>query len=190
MAPMRAKCCDITNIALWRYLTASSGLANWAEAGRAAAAASAAMARGGARLMGNVSSCWFEWPAARGRHPRERWRGPVYSDARRQHAFGWMGARPREARPGSTVRCRPGRGEQLLQAPDIRGLHQVLVEAGTQRLLPVLRLPVTRHGDQRHRLAAAPFAHRPRQLVAVHAGQAHVDQCNLGVLRIDAFERG
>src|SRR5687767_10110232 len=55
MAPIRPKCWAITNNAPWRYLTASSGLANWAEAGVASAKAAAAMANEAAIFMGFFS---------------------------------------------------------------------------------------------------------------------------------------
>ncbi|CDS52436.1 hypothetical protein [Polaromonas sp. CG9_12] len=45
MAPRRPKCVPMTDSALWRYLTASSGLANWAATGAAMSSKVAAAAR-------------------------------------------------------------------------------------------------------------------------------------------------
>ena len=51
----------------------------------------------------------------------------------------------------------------------------MLVEAGVEGPRPIVRLPVTRHGDQ-HRCVAQLGAHPPGQLIAVEAGQPDVDE--------------
>jgi hypothetical protein len=61
MAPTRPKCWPMTNSALWRYLMASSGLANWAEAGAARAIRVAAAAIQANAFMGILVGLFLRW---------------------------------------------------------------------------------------------------------------------------------
>src|SRR5690606_15865745 len=66
------------------------------------------------------------------------------------------------------------------QRDDIDGLHEMLVEARVARPLDVLRPPPSGQRDEQRRLLRELGAQTARNLVAVHARQADVEQHGLG----------
>src|SRR6202000_2227328 len=89
------------------------------------------------------------------------------------------------------ARSRPRRraeADELPQDLDVRGLHDVLVETGAARARTVvLGGPAGERGEIDSR--SGTFAKLARDVVAAHAGQADVDQRDIGIERASALER-
>src|SRR5690606_20860909 len=104
----------------------------------------------------------------------------------------WFTPAPEPRRTGldsrSSVLRSAGRGprNELPEGAAVDGLRQVLVEAGLERLALVLLLRPARKREQPDQLAVGTCPDAPRDLVAVHLGQADVEQDDL---RPKAFHR-
>src|SRR5688572_26334673 len=80
--------------------------------------------------------------------------------------------------------------QRSLQRREIDGLHQVSIEAGFARSLPVFRLAITRERDETHVRAAGEGTQAPCELISVDVWQADVQQHDVGLEHRIAFERG
>src|SRR5690606_15349756 len=80
-----------------------------------------------------------------------------------------------------------GGGEGGEDALELDGFDEVVVEAGAQRALAVFGLAVAGEGDQAH-LQAGELAGALGDLVAVHDGQADVEQDDVGLELADGAQ--
>src|SRR5439155_1501447 len=72
---------------------------------------------------------------------------------------------------------------------EIRGLHQVMVEARVERAALVLVPPVPRQRHEHHVVEAVLRAEPPRELVSVHAREAEVREDEVGPVARRGVER-
>src|SRR5262249_42504808 len=114
----------------------------------------------------------------------------LYQDSRSSEKYGCMpGNTPRER--GSSARGRGiGLGKQDLEVLEVDGLHEVGVEAGLLGTAGVLLLAVASHRDEHDPAEILVLPASAGDLVAVHAGQADVEEDEVGPAAADQFEGG
>jgi hypothetical protein len=76
----------------------------------------------------------------------------------------------------------------VLELGGLDGLGQVQVEAGVERLLPVLGLPVSGERDQPKIPRVGVCTEQAREPIAVDPGQPDVDEGHVGPERRDLLE--